>query len=304
MKKSLTASIALGSAFLLLTGCAANADSGATDETDSGTTAEFGVTVDEAAAALLPQEFKDSGVIIAATAVGYEPYEFKDDDGEFAGLDIDLGHAIGATLGVEVEFQDASYDSITGAVKSGRYDISLTGYTASVEKQEQNDLIAYAQSELSILVAAGNPLAIDGLAGLCGTRVGVEKGSSADLAIGDYIATGVCDDPIDSTVFPVQSDAVTALQSDRIDAVVVQSVSGNYVANSYERTKDFFDLVTDDAFGPTTIAVIVDKAQPDLRDAVVAAMLSLQESGAFTAIFEKWGVESAAVTGAEINPAK
>lgn len=309
MKKSFTASLAFGAAtLLLLTSCAGNADSGATTDPASGATgasdSEFGVTIDENAAALLPKDIQDAGVIIAATAVGYEPYEYKDDNGEFAGLDIDLGNAIGDALGVKVEFQDASYDSITGAVKSGRYDVSLTGYTASVEKQAQNDLIAYAKSELSILVPAGNPLGIDGLSGLCGTRVGVEKGSSADLAIGDYIAAGSCDVPIDFTAFPVQADAVTALQSDRIDAVVVQSVSGNYVANSLERTKDSFDLVTDDAFPATTIAMIVDKAQPDLRDAIVAALLSLQENGTFSKIFEKYGVEAAAVTGAALNPAK
>jgi polar amino acid transport system substrate-binding protein len=293
---SLTAGL-LGAA-LLLSGCAAATDKPA--GTGGGSSAD--VKVDAAAAALLPDAITKAGTIVAATAVGYEPYEFKDDAGEFAGLDIDLGHAIGDVLGVKVDFQDASYDSITGGVKSGRYNISLTAYTASLAKQKENDLVDYATSKLSILVRKGNPAGIDGLAGLCGTRVGVEKGSSADLAIGDYIDSGACAKPIDFKVFPVQADAVTALQSDRVDAVVVQSVSGNYVANANKPTKGLFEIVNDASFPATSISIVVNH-DLGLTDAIVAALKSLQADGTFQAIFDKYGVGDAALTGAAVNSA-
>lgn len=260
--------------------------------------------IDEEAAALLPEAVAEAGTIKAATAVGYEPYEFKDDAGDLVGLDIDLGNAIGQKLGTEVQWDEVSYDSITGAVKAGRYEMSLTGYTASAERQEQNDLVEYASSRLGILVPEGNPENVEDRSDLCGLRVAVEKGSSADLGIQEYIDSGECgDNPIDFNVLPGQADAVSALESERTDAVVAQNVNAGYVANTNAATKDKFDLVTDEAFPTTQIAIVVSQ-DSGLTEAVVAAMKSLQEDGTFQEIFDKYGVSDAAVTGAAINSSK
>ncbi|CAA9409360.1 MAG: hypothetical protein AVDCRST_MAG60-2582 [uncultured Nocardioides sp.] len=293
--------LALAAAALSLAACAPGGDA------RSGTQAadpEVSTEVDEEAAALLPEAVAEAGTLKAATAVGYEPYEFKDDSGNLVGLDIDLGNAIAQKLGMEVQFDEVSYDSITGAVKAGRYDLSLTGYTASAERQEQVDLIEYASSQLGILVPQGNPEGVEGRSDLCGLRVAVEKGSSADLGIQEFIDSGECgDDAIDFDVLPGQADAVSALESGRTDAVVSQNVNAGYVANTNEATKDTFDLVSDDAFEATQIAIVVGK-DSGLTEAVVAALESLQEDGTFQEIFDKYGVSDAAVDGAAVNSSK
>lgn len=287
-----------------LAGCgAADAAPGAKAPADGGS-ADFAVQLNKEAAALLPESVTKSGVVSVATAPGYEPYEFKNDEGKLVGLDLDLGKALGDSLGVDFKFEEASFDSITGGIQSGRYNASLTGYVVRVERQEKVDLIDYAQSQLAILVKKDNPLGIDSRAALCGTRVGVEKGSSGDVAIQDLMASGECAEDIDLQSFPLQADAVSALQADRVDSVVGQSVSVKYVAVGSEPTKGLFELVTDEAFVPQTVGIAVDKNLPGLRDAIIEALKGLQDDGTFQAIFDKYGVGSAALPGAALNSAK
>jgi polar amino acid transport system substrate-binding protein len=290
---------------LLLSACAPDQQAAGSAGTSAAPSGTFSVSVNAEARALLPETLQKGNVVRVATAPGYEPYEFKNDAGQLVGLDLDLGKALGDSLGVTFEFQETSFDSITGGIQSGRYDASLTGYVVRTERQEKVDLIDYAQSQLAILVAKGNPNGITGQSSLCGLRVGVEKGASGDLAIQDFIASNKCGDKKpDLQAFPLQADAVTALQSNRVDAVVGQSVSVQYVAEANAPTKGLFELVNDDVFPAVTVGIAVDKNQPGLRDGIALALKGLQEDGTFKAIFDKYGVGSAALSGAGINSAK
>src|ERR687889_792617 len=100
------ASAAVAAAALLLTGCVDNtADTGA--PADAGAPS---VAVDEAAVALLPEEIKEAGVLVVGTDAAYPPNEYKDADGNPVGWDVELVDALGAKLGLEVQYEIASFD--------------------------------------------------------------------------------------------------------------------------------------------------------------------------------------------------
>ena len=57
------------------------------------------------------------------------PFEMTDVDGNFIGYDIDLGKAIGESLGVEVEFKQYEFSGLIPALQVGEIDILLAGMT-------------------------------------------------------------------------------------------------------------------------------------------------------------------------------
>ena len=63
------------------------------------------------------------------TAPGYYPFEMKDTSGNFIGYDIDVGYAIGESLGVEVEFKQYEFSGLIPALQTGDIDLILAGMT-------------------------------------------------------------------------------------------------------------------------------------------------------------------------------
>src|SRR5690349_16569344 len=83
---------------MLLTACGDQ-----TKNNDSGSTkASTGASAGTASPAdLLPADIKSKGVIRVGSDIAYPPVEFKDKSGKTAGIDPDLGEALGKVLGVE-----------------------------------------------------------------------------------------------------------------------------------------------------------------------------------------------------------
>lgn len=75
------------------------------------------------------EKIKTSKKIVVGTAPGYMPFEMTDVDGNFIGYDIDLGKAIGESLGVEVEFKQYEFSGLIPALQVGEIDILLAGMT-------------------------------------------------------------------------------------------------------------------------------------------------------------------------------
>ena len=63
-----------------------------------------------------------AGKIVVGTSADYEPWEYMDDNDEFAGADMEIMREIASRMGVEVEFQDLGFDALVTAVKEGKVD--------------------------------------------------------------------------------------------------------------------------------------------------------------------------------------
>jgi polar amino acid transport system substrate-binding protein len=57
-----------------------------------------------------------------------------------------------------------------------------------------------------------------------------------------------------------------------------------------------------DVYDSAPYGLVVPKGQADYSKAVQGAIQKLIDSGAYTTILKKWGVEAGAVKTAEINP--
>lgn len=72
-------------------------------------------------AAQLPPHVAQSGLLQVGVNVPYAPNEFKDEDGNIVGFDVDLTNAVGRVLGVTPVFNQADFDKIIPAIQAGTY---------------------------------------------------------------------------------------------------------------------------------------------------------------------------------------
>ncbi|WP_104133911.1 ABC transporter substrate-binding protein [Cryobacterium sp. Y62] len=283
---------------LLLSGCAAPSDDSAV-AADAASAIDT-LKADATLAAALPADLRNAGIVHVASGVSFPPMEFFDADGTtVVGFDADLGAALGQVLDVDFKFENVNFDGIVGGIAAGRYDLSLTGILDTPSRQAEVDFVDYLQSGVSILVASGNAVEINGPEDLCGHSASVEKGATGDLTIDSLQAA--CADAgkaaIEKLPFPDQASAVQAVSSGRADASVALDVT---LAYTVQTSNDAFELAGD-PFNTLPVGIVVPKDNPELRDAVQGALLNVIESGVYDQILAKWGLEKQALTGAPIN---
>ena len=126
----------------------------------------------------LVDKIKAKGVLVVGTEATYPPYEYIDDDGNFAGCDIWLAEQIAAALGVKLEMQDMAFDGIIPAVQSGMVDMGLAAFTITEERAQVIDFTnQYEKSAQLLIVKAGNADTYSTKEALAGQKVGAQLGT-------------------------------------------------------------------------------------------------------------------------------
>ena len=281
-------------------GCAAPEEATPSGGATAPSASVDALTKDPAAADLLPADIKKSGVVRVASGVSFPPMEFFDTDNKTVlGFDADLGKALGQVLGVKFEFQNTNFDGIIGGLNAGRFDLSLTSMIDKKERQETVDFVDYLKSGVTFMVAKGNPDDLTKQLDLCGTTVAVEKSATGDLVADDIAADCAKQgkEELKKQPFPDQASAVQALKSGRVDAVLALDLT---LAYNVKQDPESFEIPAK-PFGTLPVGIPVPKKDPQLRDAVQAALKKVQESGTYDALLAKWNLSDQALEGAPIN---
>lgn len=279
-----------------LTGCAAGTP--APEETADST-----IAVDEAAAALLPAEFKDG--ISVASDIPYAPMELFDENDNPTGFDYDLSQAIAAKLGVTITFNDQDWDGIIPSLQSGTHDIIMSGMNDTIERQEVLDFVDYFSAGFAVVVPFGNPEMINSFADLCGKTLAIQT-ATAQIDLINAVNPS-CTEKIEVLEFPSDGDAQNAIRAGKASAGVNDGQVAAYTAQTAGEGK-YFEVVvpTDAPEGYTSVltGIGVLKKNANLTKAIQAAVQSLIDDGTYASLLEKWNLSAFAVTEATINGTK
>lgn len=286
---------------LSATGCAGGTSpAGSTTSTTAAVDFES-IKKDDALAAKLPANIVSEGKVKVASDISFPPMTFYSEANEPTGFDHDLATAMGRVLGVDFQFENLSFDGILGGLSSGRFDLALSGIPDTKEREEVVDFVNYVKSGLTTLTLKGDPHKLTGNNDLCGHNVGAQRGTSGEFGANAMnkrcLAAGKAG--VNITTFPHQPDAIQALQSGRVEAVTAQSVSLLYIVST---TGEAFELVNGKLTG-VSMGIAVPKKNTQLRDALQAALIEVQESGVYDQILAKWGLSEDGLPGAPINGA-
>lgn len=314
LRRSALAAAALAVTGVLIAGCASAAGTEPSTDGDSAeavTILGVEVAVDEDARALLPDDIADAGAVTAATDAPYAPFEMFVEEGseELTGVDILLGEAIGAKLGIDVEFAQQGFDGIIPALQAGNFDLTISAMTSSVERMDVLTFVDYSASGTGILTRAGNPDDIETYLDLCGKNVAVQSATSqVELVNGVWQAECEAEglEPIALSEFPSDSDAQLAITAGKAAASLLTKPSAGYVAKT-TNDGDTFMVVEDptapNGYDATLNGIGVLKENEQFAEAIQAALQSLMDDGTYEAILAEFGVEGIGIDEATINGA-
>jgi len=299
MKKILAATSAIAASALLLAGCAS---------TPAPTNSAAASGVDAKAAALLPAKYKTAG-INAGSDIPYAPMEMFDANNKAIGFDVDLINAIGAKLGVSVNFEKQSFDTLIPSLQAAKHDVAMSSMSDTTDRQKVLDFVDYFNGGASLMVAKGNPNKVTGLSTLCGTAVAAEAATwEVDLlksASDDCTKAGKA--AIETLALPGDTDAQNAVRSGKAVAYLADSQLAAYNVKK-AGNGSYFDLVIDptapNGYESGLIGIGVLKANSGLTKALQAGLQSLMDDGSYDKLLAKWNLESFKVSSATVNGTK
>ncbi|MFE0193044.1 ABC transporter substrate-binding protein [Streptomyces sp. NPDC059008] len=262
---------------------------------------------------LLPKDVQEIGLLQVGSDITYKPVEFRT-NGKVTGIDPDLAAAMEKALGIKLNFNNATFDTLMGGLKSQRYDIAMSAMTDTKERQEGIDsntgkkigqgvdFIDYLNVGVSLYTQKGKTKGIDGWETLCGKKLAVQRGTvSHDLAKDKSKACEKNDEePIAIEAFDNDSEAQTRLRTGGVDAVSSDYPVAAYAVKVSGGGKDF-QMVGGAPLKAAPYGIAVPKGQEKLRDALKAAVELTIKNGSYAKVLDKWDVKDAAVKEVKLN---
>ena len=286
----------LASAAAVLGGCGSSGSSSNT----TGTAASSAPT-NTSAAGQVPAAVKSKGAIVVAADATYPPNESVASDGHtVVGMDADLAKALAGALGLKAKVVNATFDSIIPGLASGKYDLGMSSFTDTKEREKTVDFVTYFTAGTSFYVKAQGGPAISGLADLCGKKVAVEKGTTqaADVTAQSKKCTAAGKPAVNLLVFPDQNGANLAISSNRAQIGMADSPVAAY---QVQRSNGQFKVVGK-PYGTAPYGIAIPKDN-GMAKPVLAGLEALMADGRYQAILKKWGVQQGAISTPKINGA-
>jgi len=210
----------------------------------------------------------------------FPPFEFIDENGDFAGFDIELMNAIAEKIGYEVKWENADFAGLVASLQTGKYDAVISGMTITASRQEEVDFSRpYFRSDQAVVVQESNMGTLS-REDLADKRIGVQLGTTGELLARELVSDK-------GTVYTYDSldQAFLDLNTGRLDAVVNDlPVSGYFlVRNPNLPLKVAFAIEAGEHYRNG-----VKKGNTELVEKIDNALIQLKEEGKYAEIYQKW----------------
>ncbi len=162
---------------------------------------------------------RDRGYIIIATEGDWQPWTYHDADNQLVGLDVEIGKAIAAYIGVEARFEETNWDSILAGVDSGRFDVACNGVGYTETRAEKYNFSTPYVYTHKVLVVRSDNESIKSFEDLKGKKT-ANTASSTYAAIAQEYGAEV-------TGVDALADTIQLVLQGRVDATVNSQVTIN-----------------------------------------------------------------------------
>ncbi len=240
---------------------------------------------------------KSSGKLTIASTI-YAPFAYIDANGKRVGPSIELAEAAAKLLGAELVVQEAPFTSLIPSLKAGRIKVAWLNATATAERLQQVDFVAWIQEGTVVATAPDRKGAFSKRTALCGHKVAVQSGTSADFSADllnkECKAAGLPEFKKD--IYPSQQDTVQAVISKRAEAYLDDSTSAGY----YSKVSNGKLVVAGEPFNVRPVGHIVAKGDKETAEMLRAVMQTLVDNGTYGQILDKFGMTFASVKKIEV----
>ena len=209
---------------------------------------------------------------------GVPIYGTVDDKGNPAGYDIDVARLLASYMGVKAELVPLTPPARIPALQASKIDF-LVATLANTPERAKAVMFTSPYSAFQMVIVSDKRTDLSKLPDLNGKKIGVNRGSSQETALGRANIPGL-------QIVRFQDDAtvVQALIAHQIDAAAIP----DGVAKDVIKQQSDADLAIKFTFfhQPNAMAVRLD--DPDTRDWLNKAIVKMTESGELNKISQKW----------------
>jgi polar amino acid transport system substrate-binding protein len=217
------------------------------------------------------------GILSVATMSDAKPNCWIE-NGVFKGFDLDLARAIGAKLGLTVEFAAIDFPALFPAVAQGRYDMGAASSAGTVERQKIVDFSkGYLGGYLGVLTTKTSGITKEN-SSTDGKRLGLLQGSIQEAYAKKFLPGATL------VMFPDNNAGVAALQTGRVDGYFLDFVVGtDYI----EQHPELIQPIAVPAFDQPA-AFPIKKGNTALEDGVNKALGELVQDGTWMKLYTQY----------------
>ncbi|EOB0875962.1 ABC transporter permease subunit [Staphylococcus aureus] len=165
-------------------------------------------------------KIKERGELRVGLSADYAPMEFEhtvNGKTEYAGVDIDLAKKIAKDNNLKLKIVNMSFDSLLGALKTGKIDIIISGMTSTPERKKQVDFSdSYMMTKNIMLVKKDKVNEYKDIKDFNNKKVGAQKGTEQEKIAQTEIENASI------TSLSRLPDVILALKSGKVEGAVVE----------------------------------------------------------------------------------
>lgn len=166
------------------------------------------------------EKIKERGELRVGLSADYAPMEFEhtvNGKTEYAGVDIDLAKKIAKDNNLKLKIVNMSFDSLLGALKTGKIDIIISGMTSTPERKKQVDFSdSYMMTKNIMLVKKDKVNEYKDIKDFNNKKVGAQKGTEQEKIAQTEIENASI------TSLSRLPDVILALKSGKLEGAVVE----------------------------------------------------------------------------------
>ena len=217
--------------------------------------------------------------LTVATCADYPPYEFFR-EGKITGFDIELIEEIAKKLNKKIDIKDMSFESIIGALQSGRVDAAISSLNETPERKKSVDFSTEYYNDGERTLVCFDYLPITDISGLAGKTVGVQLGSTHEKYAKEELFKTVADLKIIS--LGKVPDLIQDMKTNRVAGIIM----GDVESKALVKAQKGFKIISLSGNIPG-ISIAFPKGSP-LTEQVNTIISDLSANGFLQALMEKW----------------
>lgn len=197
-------------------------------------------------------KIKQRGELRVGLSADYAPLEFekiKNGKTDYAGVDIELAKKIAKDNHLKLKIINMQFDSLLGALKTGKIDVIISGMTTTPERKKEVDFTEpYMMTNNVMLVKKSDKNKYKDLKDFTGKKIAAQKGTDQEKIAHNEIK--------DSQVSSLNRlpESILALKSGKVVGTIVEKPVGEaYLIQNPEL--EFADVKFNEEKKPTCIAV-------------------------------------------------
>lgn len=212
--------------------------------------------------------------------VPYEPFEYKDENGELTGFEVELADAMCEEMKANCEFVIQAWDGMIPGLLARKFDLIMSSMSITAERAER---VLFSEPYYNTPGGWFGPndfnTDVTDMGAMKGKTIGVQRGTTMDTFVTENMG-GI----VTIKRYTTADDMVLDLEGQRLDAVFVDYPVGEQTVLS----KDGFKEVGEPVKLGEGVGVAMRKRDKDLASEVNAALRTLKNDGTYDTIMQKY----------------